>query len=138
MTSLTSLPKEVAVSAANVRDALRGARKVIFLDDDPTGTQTVRDLPVLTRWTDEDVEWALAQDTPAFFVLTNTHSLDPGHAASRDREVVETCVRAAAASGVELAFASRSDPTLRGHFPLETDVISDVLAEAGMDVDGRH
>ena len=136
MTSLTGLPGEIDVSAASVRDALRGARKVVFLDDDPTGTQTVRDLPVLTRWTDEDVEWALAQDTPGFFVLTNTRSLDPQNAASRDREVVETCVRAAATSGIELAFASRSDSTLRGHFPLETDVIGDVLAEAGMDVDG--
>jgi uncharacterized protein YgbK (DUF1537 family) len=136
MTLLASLPAEVEVPAAGVRDALRGARKVVFLDDDPTGTQTVRDLPVLTRWADEDVEWAMGQDTPGFFVLTNTRSLDPRQAASRDREVVERCVRAAAASGVELAFASRSDSTLRGHFPLETDVIGDVLSEAGMDVDG--
>ncbi|KAA0100036.1 hypothetical protein CIW49_07665 [Mycolicibacterium sp. P1-18] len=133
---MTDLPAEVEVSAASVRDALRGARKVVFLDDDPTGTQTVRDLPVLTRWTDEDVEWALAQDTAGFFVLTNTRSLDPRHAASRDREVVEACVRVAAAAGVEFAFASRSDSTLRGHFPLETDVIADVLAESGMEVDG--
>ncbi|MEU0494051.1 four-carbon acid sugar kinase family protein [Mycobacterium sp. NPDC006124] len=136
MTSSTSVPADFHVPVATVRDALRGARKVVFLDDDPTGTQTVRDLPVLTRWTDEDVEWALGRDTAGFFVLTNTRSLDPHRAAERDRQVVQACVRVAAKMGVELAFASRSDSTLRGHFPLEIDVIGDVLAESGTVVDG--
>lgn len=72
--------------------------RVVVLDDDPTGTQTVRDLPVLTRWAAADVDWALAQDTPGFFVLTNTRSLSPDDAAARTREVVERCLTAADAS----------------------------------------
>ncbi|KAA9162569.1 hypothetical protein FPZ12_010925 [Amycolatopsis acidicola] len=115
--------------------ALDGARRVVFLDDDPTGTQTVRDLPVLTRWSVEDIQWALRQDTAGFFVLTNTRSLAPRDAAARDREVVEACLAAAGREGARLAFASRSDSTLRGHFPLETDVITEVLAEHGKRVD---
>lgn len=108
---------------------------MVFLDDDPTGTQTVRDLPVLTRWGVEDIRWALRQDTAGLFVLTNTRSLAPAHAAARDREVVESCLRAARHEGVRLAFASRGDSTLRGHFPLETDVIREVAAEHGEPVD---
>jgi uncharacterized protein YgbK (DUF1537 family) len=137
MTPLADLlPKEIAVPAAQVRTALAGARRVVFLDDDPTGTQTVRDLPVLTRWTDDDITWALRQDTAGFFILTNTRSLDPQAAAQRDRDVVSTCLRVAESKRVQLVFASRSDSTLRGHFPLETDVISDVVAAGGGSVDG--
>ncbi|GHH84570.1 hypothetical protein GCM10018793_49340 [Streptomyces sulfonofaciens] len=123
------------MAAAQVRRALAGARRVVFLDDDPTGTQTVRDLPVLTRWSVDDVRWALRRETPGFFVLTNTRSLTPGQAAARDRDVVEACLAAAGREGVALAFASRSDSTLRGHFPLETDVIGEVIAERGGTVD---
>ncbi|GAB3561494.1 four-carbon acid sugar kinase family protein [Amycolatopsis endophytica] len=129
------LPPVRRVTAADVRAALAGARRVVFLDDDPTGTQTVRDLPVLTRWTVEDVRWALRQDTAGFFVLTNTRSLAPADAAARDREVVTACLRAAEGEGAGLVFASRSDSTLRGHFPLETDVIGEVLAQHGDTVD---
>jgi uncharacterized protein YgbK (DUF1537 family) len=119
-----------------VPDALAGTPRVVVLDDDPTGTQTVRDVPVLTRWGVDDVDWALAQDTPGFFVLTNTRSLAPGDAAARTREVVERCLAAAASRGVEVVVASRSDSTLRGHFPLETDVITEVLTAHGRRVDG--
>ncbi|GAA4788442.1 four-carbon acid sugar kinase family protein [Actinomycetospora chlora] len=126
--SLEHLPPVRTVPAEQVRDALAGTPTVVVLDDDPTGTQPVRDLPVLTRWSPDDVAWALAQGTPAFFVLTNTRSLDPDAAAARDREVVRTCLDVAHREGVALVFASRSDSTLRGHFPLETDVIA---AEVG-------
>ncbi|MCO1653570.1 four-carbon acid sugar kinase family protein [Pseudonocardia humida] len=129
------LPPVRPVAAAEVARALDGAPRVVFLDDDPTGTQTIRDLPVLTRWGVEDVRWALGRPGAGFFVLTNTRSLAPDRAAARDREVVEACLAASAAEGVALVFASRSDSTLRGHFPLETDVVGEVLAEHGGGVD---
>jgi len=122
---VTVLPEslsEIAVPAQQVREALTDARRVVFLDDDPTGTQTVRDLPVLTRWTLDDIAWALQQPTPGFFILTNTRSLDRQAAAQRDRDIADACLCAARTLGIPLAFASRSDSTLRGHFPLETAV----------------
>jgi uncharacterized protein YgbK (DUF1537 family) len=131
-----SLPAHRDVPAADVQRALVGAHRVVFLDDDPTGTQTVRDLPVLTSWSVDDIAWALAQPTAAFFILTNTRSLTPEAAAHRDREIVQACLTAAEKAGTQLTFASRSDSTLRGHFPLETDVISEVIADRGGTVDG--
>ncbi|MEU4673049.1 four-carbon acid sugar kinase family protein [Amycolatopsis sp. NPDC023774] len=131
-----TLPPVRSVPADDVVRALAGARQVAVLDDDPTGTQTVRDLPVLTRWTVEDIRWALQQGRPGFFVLTNTRSLSPEDAAFRDREVAQACLAAAEQENVSLAFASRSDSTLRGHFPLETDVLGEVVAAHGSVVDG--
>ena len=87
--ALAGFPEAVTVSAAAVRAAAADLGTVlIVLDDDPTGTQSVADLPVLTRWERADFDWALAQGAPAVYVLTNTRSLDPDEAARRNREIV--------------------------------------------------
>jgi len=114
------------------------------LDDDPTGTQSVADLPVLTRWEVADFAWAFAyevngQRQRAVYVLTNTRSLDPAEAASRNEEIVRNALAAAAAAdpALRLSFVSRSDSTLRGHYPLEPDVIAaTVTAVNGETTDG--
>ena len=111
-------------------------RFLVVLDDDPTGTQTVSGVPVLTTWSVEDLRWAFSQDVTAFYVLTNTRSLSDEDAGVRVREVAANVVGAARLEGVEFVVASRSDSTLRGHFPLETDVLSDTLAQAGLNIDG--
>jgi uncharacterized protein YgbK (DUF1537 family) len=123
------------VAPEQVAARLGEARRVIVLDDDPTGTQTVRDVPVLTRWAPDDIGWAFDQGGAGFFVLTNTRSLSPEDAAARNREVAATCVAVAAGRGIPIVFASRGDSTLRGHFPLETDVLREVAREGGADVD---
>jgi len=133
---LARYPPEVPVAASTVAAVVaRSARTLVVLDDDPTGTQSVADLPVLTRWEVEDLQWALAQGAPAVYVLTNTRSLGPAEAEQRVREVVTAALQAA--DGAPLAMVSRSDSTLRGHYPLEPDVIADVLErEAGIRTDG--
>jgi uncharacterized protein YgbK (DUF1537 family) len=121
-----------AVDPAVIADAVRASgRTLIVLDDDPTGTQSVQHLPVLTAWSVGDLEWALEQDAPAVYVLTNTRSLDARSAAARTREVVIAASTAATRLGRRIEFISRSDSTLRGHFPLETDTIAEALAELG-------
>ena len=57
-------------------------RVLVGLDDDPTGMQSVSDVPVLTRWEEEDFRWASdiwweQRPAPAVYVLTNTRSLEP-------------------------------------------------------------
>ncbi|HET7668434.1 MAG TPA: four-carbon acid sugar kinase family protein [Mycobacterium sp.] len=118
-------------------DEIRAGRRVVVLDDDPTGTQTIADLPVLTQWTVEDLRWALRQSTTGFFVLTNTRSLSEADAAERNSQVVAALAEAARLEGeVPFVILSRSDSTMRGYFPLETDVVSAELAKLGIAVDG--
>ena len=118
-------------------DEIRAGRRLVVLDDDPTGTQCIADLPVLTRWAVADVQWALQQPTTGFFVLTNSRSLSEADAAERNRQIVRAVAEASRLEGdVPFVLASRSDSTLRGYFPLETDVLSDELAQLGTPVDG--
>ncbi|MEU4895115.1 four-carbon acid sugar kinase family protein [Streptomyces sp. NPDC044780] len=130
--ALGGLPPVREVSAAEVAARICAGPCLVVLDDDPTGTQTVADVPVLTSWTVDDLRWALRQDCAAFFVLTNTRSLSPEDAAARNREVVRALHTASAAEGTDYVLASRGDSTLRGHFPLETDVLAEELTELGV------
>jgi uncharacterized protein YgbK (DUF1537 family) len=138
---LSRFPADGPISAVSV--AAHGSprpgfpdRMLVVLDDDPTGTQSVADLPVLTTWTVEDFRWAFARREPAVYVLTNTRSLDPQEAAERNRQIVRNA-RSAADTSLRLTFVSRSDSTLRGHFPLEPDVIAETLATTyGEQIDG--
>ncbi|MCR1162312.1 hypothetical protein NEK97_12650 [Paenarthrobacter sp. UW852] len=144
---LAAFPAEVQIPAQLVADAVAASSAVapkilVVLDDDPTGTQSVAGLAVLTRWDVQDFTWAFTHISenntkPAVYVLTNTRSLDPAEAASRNEEVVRNALAAAGPAGVKLGFVSRSDSTLRGHYPLEPDVIAaTVAAETGEATDG--
>lgn len=146
---LAAYPAELAIPASHVAAALASSsaqtpRVLVVLDDDPTGTQSVADLPVLTRWEVEDFTWAFehiaeSKCGPAVYVLTNTRSLDPAEAATRNEEVVRNALAAASgtSASLRLGFVSRSDSTLRGHFPLEPDVIAATVAETtGETTDG--
>jgi len=119
----------------NFEQVERG-RRLVVLDDDPTGTQSIADLPVLTSWSVPDLQWALQQPTTAFFILTNTRSLSAADAAGRNRQVVDALDTAATLERVPYVIASRSDSTLRGYYPLETDVLAEELADRGTVVDG--
>lgn len=130
---LARFPPPLEIEAAEVREALDPGTVLIVLDDDPTGTQSVAHLPVLTRWEQEDLDGALATGAPAIYVLTNSRSLDEAAAAERNREVVGRAIAAAHTRGRRPVFVSRSDSTLRGHFPLETDVLAEAIAAHGGD-----
>lgn len=137
---LAPYPLAAELTAADIRRSCleAGSSQPFFvvLDDDPTGTQSVSGLPVLTSWTQADLAWALEQEAPAVYVMTNSRSLPPDQAERVTREVVGAASAAAAAAGRRLAFVSRSDSTLRGHFPLEPDIIADLLEAEGQAVDG--
>ena len=115
---------------------VRAGHRLVVLDDDPTGTQSIADLPVLTSWSVADLRWALRQQTTAFFILTNTRSLSEVDAVERNAQVVVALHEAAELESVSYVIASRSDSTLRGYYPLETDVLTKELAAVGTTVDG--
>jgi uncharacterized protein YgbK (DUF1537 family) len=129
---LATAPEIHAVPIAELQARVRSGPCVVVLDDDPTGTQSIADLPVLTTWSIDDLRWALSQPANAFFVLTNTRSLSEADAAERNRRVARNLVEAARAEHVDFVIASRGDSTLRGHYPLETDVLADVVPADGV------
>ncbi|URN04839.1 hypothetical protein LUW74_16930 [Actinomadura madurae] len=114
-----------------------GVRLVVF-DDDPTGDQTVHGVPILTLAApmDEIAGAVLEEDHPAVFVLTNSRSMDPGDAAETAARLAGTLYERARRNGAELRVISRSDSTLRGHFPTETDALAKAAASAGIPYDG--
>ena len=109
--------------------------KIIVLDDGPTGSQTVHSCLLLTRWDQDTLRAALLDDAPLFFVLTNTRGMDALRAATVTREVcrnLKLTLTSLAAQGLHFnpIFISRLDSTLRGHYPVETDVMSEELGGA--------
>lgn len=108
-----------------VRAAIaRTGTQVVALDDDPTGVQTVHGIAVLTRWNAGDLAAELSEPGAGFFVLTNSRSLAPDDAVALARELSSNLVQAAAETSTRFVIASRSDSTLRGHFPGETDALA--------------
>lgn len=99
--------------------------KIIVLDDDPTGSQTVHSCLLLCRWDVDTLCLGLTDESPIFFVLTNTRALPPDQAAAVTREVCQNLKQALAQTQItDFLIVSRSDSTLRGHYPIETDVIA--------------
>src|SRR5688572_21806601 len=64
----------------DLRPAIRSAvasnpeHKLVVLDDDPTGTQTVYDVPVLTTWEVDTLRAEFSGPHPCFYILTNSRS----------------------------------------------------------------
>lgn len=103
--------------------------KIIILDDDPTGTQTAQDLPVLTSWSVGQLQQELEGTYPAFFILTNSRSLPQDRAVTLAEEIGTNISTASERSGVRTVIISRSDSTLRGHFPAEVDANAKALGK---------
>lgn len=102
--------------------------KIIVLDDDPTGSQTVHGCLLLTQWDLETLALGLNDESPIFFILTNTRALTPEQADAITREVCRNLKQAIAQAGIQdFLIVSRSDSTLRGHYPIETDAIAEEL-----------
>jgi len=112
--------------------AARG-EKVMVMDDDPTGTQTVHGVPVLTRWSPPALAAVLAEPVSVAYVLTNSRAMPPERARDVNREIATTLRAAGRDVGRDFVVVSRSDSTLRGHYPGELDALREGL---GIAVDG--
>ena len=112
----------------HIQDRIRAAgRKVVVLDDDPTGTQTVHGVPVLTTWSVDAIARELQNPFPAFYILTNSRSLPAPAACAIGSEIGANLRQASRRTGLPIEVISRSDSTLRGHFPAEVAALKDGL-----------
>lgn len=101
--------------------------RIIALDDDPTGSQVVHDVPVVTRWKRADLRALLELGADLSFVLTNSRAMEHDEATACTRRIAARVLDLATSAGERVEFVSRSDSTLRGHFPAETDALAEVL-----------
>jgi uncharacterized protein YgbK (DUF1537 family) len=107
------------------------------LDDDPTGSQAVHDVQVVTVLDEEAYGAAFAGPAGTCFVLTNSRSLAEPAAAEVNERAARGLVAAAGRRGAQIQLISRSDSTLRGHVMAEVAALRSVHREvSGRDVDG--
>ena len=112
--------------------------KIVVLDDDPTGVQTVHDISVYTNWEKESIRQGFEEENNLFYVLTNSRGFTEEQTRKTHHEIAAVCDEVAKECGKDYIFISRSDSTLRGHFPLETKILKeDYEKNTGKTVDGE-
>ena len=67
-------------------------KKIIVLDDDPTGVQTVHDVPVYTHWDKESVTRGFMEESNVFFILTNSRAFTEDETARAHQEIAAEAV----------------------------------------------
>jgi uncharacterized protein YgbK (DUF1537 family) len=106
---------------------LQSEKTVLVFDDDPTGTQTCHDVIVLTSWSVELIAEELAKKPSILFILTNSRSLPEADAVRLTIEIGTNVNIASRQTGRQIVPISRSDSTLRGHFPAEVYALAKAL-----------
>ncbi|MFP7492525.1 four-carbon acid sugar kinase family protein [Terribacillus saccharophilus] len=107
-------------------------KKIIVLDDDPTGVQTVNNISVYTDWSLDSIQKGFQEENPMFFILTNSRGFTAAKTETVHREIALNIIEAAKQNNRDFTIISRGDSTLRGHYPLETQVLKDTI-EANSD-----
>lgn len=112
--------------------------KFVVLDDDPTGVQTVHDISVYTDWSENSIRDGFAEDNKLFYILTNSRSMTREQTQAVHKDIAEVVAKVAMERGQEYQFISRSDSTLRGHYPLETEILKSMIEkQQKVSVDGE-
>ncbi len=113
---------------AQIRAELaRSGEVVVSLDDDPTGVQTVHGIRALIAPSAADVTQEFRDADTLFATLINSRAGDADAAIATTRAIAGELAAASAATGRPFALISRSDSTLRGHYPAETDTLNALL-----------
>ena len=109
-------------------------KKVVVLDDDPTGVQTVHDVSVYTDWEPETFSDGFEEDSRMFFILTNSRGMTAPQTEEAHKKIADGIMKASRKYQKDFILISRSDSTLRGHYPLETEVLREELEAGGQPV----
>ncbi|MCG1009633.1 hypothetical protein J4760_06325 [Salinicoccus sp. ID82-1] len=99
--------------------------KVVVLDDDPTGTQTVKDLNVYTAWDEALVRDGFQSDNSMFYIMTNSRALSEAETIRVHEEITHVLEKVSKALDQPYLVISRGDSTLRGHSYVEPKTIND-------------
>ena len=121
-----------------IRKALVDAgRRIAVLDDDPTGSQTVHDVAVVTVFDPDEIAAGLDGPGGTCFILTNTRSMGEADAMALNTRVGRTLFELSRRLDAPVEVISRSDSTLRGHLIAEVTALDAVRREVlGRGYDG--
>lgn len=126
------------VDALLKEEVKKNHKKIVVLDDDPTGVQTVHDVSVYTHWDKKSIEEGFCEENQLFYILTNSRGLTAVQTEKLHREIARTISQVSIETGKDFIIMSRSDSTLRGHYPLEPLLLKEVTeAETGIRIDGE-
>src|SRR5215213_8965966 len=121
-----------------IRRALAGVgRRIAVLDDDPTGSQTVHGVDVVTVFEPDELAAGLSEAGSTCFILTNTRSLPEADAVELNSRIGRMLFELADRLEAPIDVISRSDSTLRGHVIAEVrglDAVRRQAAGRGFDV----
>ena len=113
-------------------------KKLVVLDDDPTGVQTVHDVSVYTDWEEESIRNGFEEKEAMFFILTNSRSFSVEETTKVHQDIAARVAKVARELGQDFMIISRGVSTLRGHYPLETQLLADGLTKnEGVVIDGE-
>lgn len=130
-------PDETKLDELLKKEIENNDTKFVVLDDDPTGVQTVHDISVYTDWTVESMKKGFMDDNKVFYILTNSRGMTEAETTKIHHEIIDAVAQAATETGKNYQFISRSDSTLRGHYPLETELLKEGVERSGKTVDGE-
>lgn len=112
--------------------------KIVVLDDDPTGVQTLHDVPVFTDWSIDSIREGFQEKGKLFYILTNSRSFSVVQTTTAHKEIIHNILSVSKEQQRPFLIISRSDSTLRGHYPLETELLREGIEKAGVcKVDGE-
>ena len=104
-------------------------KKIVVLDDDPTGVQTVHDISVYTGWDLDSIREGFAEEGKLFYILTNSRGLTVAQTTQVHQDIARRVAEVSRETGKDFILMSRSDSTLRGHYPLEPRLLKDIVED---------
>ena len=104
---------------------LEDAPSIVFvLDDDPTGAQTVHNASFLTEWSLDVLLSEKYQPEEVTFLQINTRAKTEEQAVKINVDLGILFSQLSGLLKIPISVISRSDSTLRGHFPAEVDALA--------------
>jgi uncharacterized protein YgbK (DUF1537 family) len=130
------------LSVPGARQSIRAShqqvgRRILVLDDDPTGSQAVHDVEAVLSLDADAIATALEVPGSTCFVLTNSRGLSEAEASRGAAELAMVAAALELRLGGPIEIVSRSDSTLRGHVMAEINALSSARRQAtGRNYDG--
>ncbi len=129
---------EAKADALLTAEIEKNNKKIVVFDDDPTGVQTVHDISVYTGWDHDSILSGFNEKNNLFYIMTNSRGFTAEQTTKAHHEISAMVDQVARETGREYIFISRSDSTLRGHYPLETELLkADYEKYTGKTIDGE-